>query len=1067
MPAFSPLIITKILLPKKPLDLLRRPRLTDFLHANVEHKLILISAPAGYGKTSLLIDFAHDTDLTVCWYSLDQFDRDPSIFLDHLIATIQQAYPQFGTTAPALLHGTADLRRNMYPLVATLVNEIYEKIPEYFILILDDYHFLDDQDEINEFMAHFLRNVAENCHVIISTRTLPAIPNLAWLAAGEQVVGLGINELRFTPQEIQALIKQNYNLDMPEEKAEQLSQYSEGWITAILLAAHTMWEKLLEDVVRVKEADVYDYLTEQVFTQQPPHVQDFLTVSSALDEMSPALCDELLGIHDSVQMLALIQRRNLFVTELEGEEQWLRYHHLFRKFLRARLRRDPARFITTYSQAAQIYEQRSEWDKAIERYLALEDYERVAKIIASVGQRFFETGRLESLDNWLSALPRTILQAHLDLLLFQGKVHFERGDYISATKLFHQALREFTRVNDRVNVGLALVGMSTVSRLQAHYQEAIHQCHQALDLLQEGGSEAKPVIAEAHKNIGLSRLFLGDLPTGIAQLGKALGIYKQLYDTFNIANVLHDLGEAYRAAGQLDRALDHHEQALRYWRKLANPGAWSNTLNSLGVLYHLQGDYEQASQSLEAALAKARECGSPRREAYALASMGDLRRDQREYQKSLEAYTKAMKTAKSINDSRLITYLLDATGNLHRLMGNLYEAERLMQKALDHAEAIQSQSQIGICKTSLGILACERGNIPQAIEILSEAQKSLQELGFKREPARTHLHLGQVLFLSGEAEQGLEHVSQALSLIPTTARLHFLANEAVQMGSLLEYASSKGIEEPLIAEALSRIRTEAEKLKPTEISTTGTPLPSLRIYALGQPQVFLNSRPVTNASWITSTTKELFFCLLDSPEGLRKEQIGAIFWPEHSPEKLNGIFRSTMYRLRRALFSESVVYQDGIYSFNRQVNYWLDVEQFEEIPARAEALDEADEEAKTALLSQAVELYKGDYLEGFFSDWSLGRRENLRVKYISALTTLGDLYLEAQEYATALQSYNRILLNDPYQETAYRQAMRCYALMGDRAAAIRKYQECVEVLREELGLDPMPETKELYQQIID
>jgi len=185
MAVFSPLIMTKILLPKKPPDLLRRPRLTDFLHANVHHKLILISAPAGYGKTSLLIDFAHDTDLAVCWYSLDQFDRDPSIFLDHLTATIQQAYPQFSTRGSALLQGTADLRTNMYSVVAALVNEIYEKIPEYFTLILDDYHYVDDQDEINEFMAHFLRKVTENCHVIISTRTLPAIPNLAWLAASK------------------------------------------------------------------------------------------------------------------------------------------------------------------------------------------------------------------------------------------------------------------------------------------------------------------------------------------------------------------------------------------------------------------------------------------------------------------------------------------------------------------------------------------------------------------------------------------------------------------------------------------------------------------------------------------------------------------------------------------------------------------------------------------------------------------------------------------------------------------------------------------------------------------
>ena len=1060
-----PLIMTtKILLPRKPPDLLRRPRLTDFLHANIECKLILISAPAGYGKTSLLADFTHDTDLTVCWYSLDPFDQDPSVFLDHLIATIQRAYPRFGAETSAAFHGTIDVRGNMYPLVATLVNEIYEKIPEYFLLVLDDYHCLDDQDEINQFLAHFLRNVSENCHVVISTRTLPAIPNLAWLTATRQVAGLGIEELRFTPQEIQALAKQSYNLDIPDEKAEQVAKYSEGWITPILMAAHTTWEELLEDIVHMRGADMYGYLAEQVFAQQPSHVQDFLMMSAALDEMTADLCDGLPGMHNSAEMLALIQRRNLFVTALEGEDRWLRYHHLFRDFLRARLRRDSSRFITTYAKVAQIYEQRREWDKAIERYLALEDHESVAKIIGDAGQQFFETGRLESLDNWFSALPGTILQAHPELVLFQGKVHSERGDYISATKLYHEALREFNRVNDRVNMGLTLVRMSTVSRLQAQYKKAIQQCRQALDILQKGDWETKPIIAEAHKNIGISLRRLGDLQAGIAQLAKALEIFEQLDDIFNVANVLHDLGVAYEVAGQLSRALDHHEQALRYWRKLSNPDAWANTLNSIGVLYHLQGNYEQASQSLEAALAKARESGSTRREAYVLASRGDLFRDMGEHQRSLEAYDQAMTAAKSINDSRLVTYLLDALGNLHRLMGNLYEAETFLQKALDAAEATQSQNQIGACKTSLGILAYERGDIPQAIDTLQEAEKLLRGLGFKRELARVYLYLGQALFSNGKAEQGLEHVSQALSLIPTTTALHFLTSEAKWMRSLLEYAAAKGEKKSLIAEALSRINVRAEH--PVGIAT-GTSLPTMRISALGHSQVLVNSKPVT--SWITSTTRELFFCLLDSPEGLSKERIGAILWPEHSPERLNGIFRSTMYRLRRALFPEVVVYQDGIYFFNQRLDYRLDVEQFEELLARAEVLGEGEEETKIALLTQVVELYQGDYLEleEGFSDWCLVRKENLRVRHISALIDLGGLYLKAGEYTNALQFYNQVLRKDPYQEGAYRQAIRCHIMMGDRVSAIRKYRECVKVLREGLGLDPMPETQKLYQQLVD
>jgi len=1063
MAASSPLIITtKILLPRESPDLLRRPRLIDFLHANIERKLILISAPAGYGKTSLLTDFAHDTELAVCWYSLDSFDRDPSVFLCHLIAAVQRAYPQFGSDVSAFLHSIADLKEDMYPLVATLVNEIYEKIPEYFVLILDDYHCLDDRDDINEFLAHFLRYMPENCHVILSTRTLPAIPNLSWLVATRQVIGLGMDELKFTAQEIRTLIKQNYDLDIPDEKAEQLAQYSEGWITPILLAAHTMWEKLPEDVAYIGDVHVYGYLAEQVFARQPPPIQDFLMASSALDEMSVELCGELPGVRDAAQMLDWVQRQNLFVTALGDEGGWLRYHHLFRDFLQSRLRRDPSRFTAVYSAAAQIYARRGEWGKAIERHLALEDHERVAELLGAVGRRFFKAGRLEGLDNWLRVLPEGILRAHPHLSLLWGRVRLARGDDTAAMELLRKSLQEFTQSGDRLHAGLAWVQMSTGSRLQGRYQETIRQSRQALELLREGGEEVRPDVAEAYKNLGISLYQLGDLPAGIAQLEAALAIYRELDDAFNVASVLHDLGVAHEAADRLDQALDCYERALIHWRALSNPAPWANTLNSIGVLHHLRGDYQRASEALEAALAKARESGVPRREAYALASLGDLRRDMGEYEDALTAYTKAMERVRHIHDRRLTIYLLDAIGNLHRLQRSFDEAEAPLREALERAEVMGSRGQIGACKTSLGILAYERGDVPQAIAILREAQELLSDLGFQRELARAHLHLGQALFLNGQADQGLEQVSRALALISPSSALQFLTAEAVRMEPLLEYTASREVETSLVIEALRRIRSEVGEPEPRRAPEGG--LPPLRIYTLGQPQVFLGSEPITN--WITSTTKELFFCLLDSAEGLSKERIGAILWPEHSPQKLNAIFRSTMYRLRRALFSEVVVFRQGIYAFNRQLDYWSDVEQFEELLARAGALPEAETEAKIALLSQAVELYRGDYLEEFFSDWCLVRRENLRVRYISALITLGDLHLKLGEYTTALQFYNRVLRSDPYQETAYRQAIRCYVMMGDRASAIRKYQECVAVLREGLGLDPMSETQALYQQLI-
>ncbi len=195
----SPRAITKILLPGKRINLLRRPRLINFLHEHIERKLLLISASAGYGKTSLLIDFARDTTLPVCWYSLDASDADPKTFLEYLLASLHRRFPDFGARTQNLLADPATLR-DVDVVIGTLVTEIYETIPGYFILILDDYHAVEESDAINHIVDTFLRLLPENAHLILSSRTLPSKLTLTRLTAQAEIAGLGVNDLRFTAE---------------------------------------------------------------------------------------------------------------------------------------------------------------------------------------------------------------------------------------------------------------------------------------------------------------------------------------------------------------------------------------------------------------------------------------------------------------------------------------------------------------------------------------------------------------------------------------------------------------------------------------------------------------------------------------------------------------------------------------------------------------------------------------------------------------------------------------------------------------------------------------------------
>jgi len=288
-------------------------------------------------------------------------------------------------------------------------------------------------------------------------------------------------------------------------------------------------------------------------------------------------------------------------------------------------------------------------------------------------------------------------------------------------------------------------------------------------------------------------------------------------------------------------------------------------------------------------------------------------------------------------------------------------------------------------------------------------------------------------------------VVEGRCLLPVLRYAHKLGRQAEVLPSLLERAQA--------------FAAQAEQVVEPRVATSATPL--LRIYSLGQTRIELDGQTV---QWPITQSRDLFFFLLQSPQGLRKDEIGAAFWPDHAPHKLDGIFRSTMYRLRRTLFRECVVLQDQEYRFNRDINYWFDAEAFETLLNQAE--QEQITTARLALLEQVLQLYSGDYVPDIYAEWCELRRERLQERYQLALETLARLYTGQGQLQRAIATYQAVLAYDKYQEYAYRGLMYCYYRLGDRALALEYYQTCVQVLQEELSLRPTRETEQLLKKIM-
>ncbi|MFQ5904256.1 MAG: hypothetical protein ACE5JO_11250 [Candidatus Binatia bacterium] len=345
MEAPSPIIITKILVPRKRPDLLHRPRTVEFLDRYIDRKLTLISAPAGYGKTSLLVDYAHFTDLPVCWYSVSKADHDLPLFLDYVIASIRQRFSHFAQALEPYFSAPEALFDDLDTLVGLFVNELYGITQERFLLMIDDYHHADKSHHISTFMDALLYYLPGNCHLVLSSRTVPHL-TLTRLAARQEVAGLGGADLRFTAEEIQELVRHHYGQDLSPDQAIKLEEQHAGWITGILLSTHTLWQGLFENMIRNCEEEgdscVFEYLADEVFDQQTEEVKDFLTASSVLGQLWPELCDNLLEINNSLEILSFLEQQNLFVERLEGAGYRYRFHPSFQAFLQAKQQRQDA-----------------------------------------------------------------------------------------------------------------------------------------------------------------------------------------------------------------------------------------------------------------------------------------------------------------------------------------------------------------------------------------------------------------------------------------------------------------------------------------------------------------------------------------------------------------------------------------------------------------------------------------------------------------------------------------------------------------------------------------------------
>jgi LuxR family transcriptional regulator, maltose regulon positive regulatory protein len=624
------LLTTKLHIPPTRPQLVLRPRLVKRLNDGLGCKLTLLSAPAGFGKTTLVSEWLDDFRLAaanedhaanrIAWFSLDEGDNDLVRFLAYFITALKQASGMQSVIGV----GALEMLQSPQPppaetVLTSLLNEV-AAIPDRIILVLDDYHVIEIQP-IHEALTFLLEHSPQQLHLVIATREDPHIP-LARLRARCHMTELRAADLRFTPSEAAEFLNQVMGLGLTAEDIAALEDRTEGWIVGLQLAAVSLQgqadkSRLIRSFTGSNRF-VLDYLVEDVLSQQPRGLQDFLVQTSILKRLSGPLCDALTGQENGQAALEMLDHANLFIVPLDNERRWYRYHNLFADLLRRRLHQtQPEQQPILHLRASEWYEQNGFTEQAIEHSLGAEDFNRAATLAEQAWPEMHSSYKGVNWLRWVKAIPDELVRARPVLSTGYGWSLIDTGDLEGADLHLTDAeqwldaranMAEYPEGSSLKQVKLdeqAVRSLSaSIANARAYLTQALGDVtatekytQRALDLLPENDYFERGLSSILQ---GFAYWSSGNLEAAHRAISAAISNMQMLGKIRFIISFTSYLADIMIAQGRLNETKKTYLQLLDTAVEQGGPELIEMAVVYLGLseLYHEQGDLQAARRYL-------------------------------------------------------------------------------------------------------------------------------------------------------------------------------------------------------------------------------------------------------------------------------------------------------------------------------------------------------------------------------------------------------------------------------------------------------------------------------------
>jgi LuxR family transcriptional regulator, maltose regulon positive regulatory protein len=800
-------------------NLVARPRLTATLEREPGGKLTLISAPAGFGKTTLLLEWLkgrEDGDQSVAWVSLDEGDNDPVRFLSYLVAALRRTVGDgFGEGILATLRSPEPPR--MEAVLGAFVNELAD-LSGAVAVVLDDYHLIDSEG-VHGMVSFLLERLPEDVHLVISGRVDPPLP-LARLRVRGQISELHAADLRFTPEEAAAFLGEAMGLDLSADDVAALEGITEGWIAALQLAALSMRErKDVSGFIRSfsgSHRDVFDFLAEEVLERQPTHVREFLLETSILNNLTGSLCNALTGRSDGHEMLESLDRENLFVLGLDDERLWYRYHHLFADFLRGRLMRErPERVGELHLRATEWNEQNGRLSAAIEHALSAPDHDLAARLIEECVEGAVERGGGTTALRWLEALPTEAKRSRPRLFVEHAVALVITGRPDDAEPLLKEAERaaEDDGEEGRFLLGFASAVRSWRARLRGDALEAVELARRALALLPEREAHVRTYAAI---RLGDALSAIGDLAAAgeayaeAAEMGQSAGhAYGRLMGMVMHARVRTEQGRLREADEAFRRAL----------RLLAEEGfELSPTMGFVHIgmadLRYERNDLDEAERELDRGVKLAERTGDVSTLVWAYVTLSRNKRARGDEEGALETAREAERVARDSGADLQIAIALAWMTKLHLARGDLTEAVAFEQERAANADDAADTARVVDRLTSARVLHAQ-GRNREALPLLEELGEMAGAAGRTGDLIEILALQALALWAASKKERAVSTLGQALALAEPEGYVRTFVDEGAPMGDLLsevlEALQRDRLDPPIPAHYLRKLLAALER----------------------------------------------------------------------------------------------------------------------------------------------------------------------------------------------------------------------------------------------------------------